>query len=80
MNHRERMKFVRGLIKNVQADIESRLVDMPDNWDGHELRRYIADKFEAADMGLCCKKPRPYREADKKRRSNYENEVIVRNL
>ena len=52
MTLEERRRFTVDLIGNVQADILAKLDQMPDEWDGHELRRYIAERFEAASFGL----------------------------
>lgn len=38
-------RFVRELFASVQKDILDRVYDMPSDWDGIELRQYIADRF-----------------------------------
>lgn len=77
MNMREKRKFVRDLIKSIQASIEERLVDTPDDWDGVELRQYIADTFSdrAGAMSFQSGTLR-----DRKRLNEYRNTVLVRNL
>lgn len=68
-------KFVRELVQNVQADILAKVDQMPDDWDGHELRRYVADKFnESASWPTHGKTPYA------RRRSSYRNTVAVFNL
>ena len=47
MDLRERVDFVYDLIDAVKRDIIDRADRIPDGWDGEELRRYIADRFEA---------------------------------
>lgn len=41
-----RVDFVHDLIDAVKRDIIDKADMMPDEWDGEELRRYIADRFE----------------------------------
>lgn len=43
---RGKAAFVRNLIRAVEADIRKDVEFMPETWDGHELREYIAEKFE----------------------------------
>src|SRR3990167_1436659 len=44
MTRSEQKKFVRELCFNVMHSILVK--KLPEEWDGHELRRYIADKFD----------------------------------
>jgi len=74
MNQAEKIRFVDSLIANVARDIVANVPRMPEDWDGHELRRYIADKFEESAMTIG--KDKQYR----RRFLAYRNEVIVRNL
>jgi hypothetical protein len=50
---------------------------MPDTWDGHELRRYIADKFEEATITL---KPGTKDAGYRRRLREYQAIRIERNL
>jgi hypothetical protein len=51
---------------------------MPEEWDGHELRRYIADKFEEAVLTVG--RSGPYGREHRKRFSKYRNTVLVNGL
>lgn len=63
-------KFIRDLCASVQASVLAQVANMPDDWDGFELRQYLADKFEdAAHVRM-----------DAKRKREYKNTVAVRNL
>lgn len=46
MNLRERVDFVHDLVDAVKRDVVDKADLMPDEWDGEELRRYLADRFE----------------------------------
>lgn len=74
MTKREKRVFVRELIGSVKKSVLANVDRMPDEWDGIELREYIADKF--ADS-KAFSKGRPHL---KRRASDYRNEVLVRNL
>jgi hypothetical protein len=69
MNYREKKTFVSELISNIRRDIIAKLPDTPAEWDGHELRKYTAERFAQADWIMTGKRLR-----------NYKNEVLVRNL
>lgn len=74
MTDQEKILFVEALIDSVKQTIVDTVPKMPDTWDGHELRRYVADKFESCVMGDLKKDKRKWRYRA------YENSVIIRNL
>lgn len=41
----EKLRFINDLTDNVKMDIIKKVADMPEEWDGIELRWYIAGKF-----------------------------------
>lgn len=68
-------QFIIELLANVQKELLAKLPQVPEEWDGHELRQWIAGRFQdAADMSKCMKDRRS------KRRKDFDNEVIMRNL
>ncbi len=70
----EKVTFIEELTDSVRRDLIRNIEKVPESWDGHELRRWIADRFErSANMGTVMR-PRS------RRRRDYDNEVIVRNL
>jgi hypothetical protein len=74
MTRDEQKAFVDELITRVKITLLSRLRNVPEEWDGHELRVWIADKF--TDAAYLSK----LQDKRSKRRRDYENEVLVRNL
>lgn len=58
---------------SVAAELISKANRMPDEWDGHELRTLLSEKF-AQETTPCMNDKRGRRYRD------YQNEVIVRNL
>lgn len=48
MNANERIQFIRELTANVTSEIIEKNNRLPDDWNGIELRQYIADKFAAS--------------------------------
>lgn len=71
MTTREKKKFIRDLCERIHAELQVKVPLMPAEWDGHELRKYIAHHFAAADMSTLM---------TGKRLRDYRNELIVRNL
>ena len=71
MTANEKKKLIRTLVASVKTDALAAVAKMPEDWDGIELREYLADKFaECRFRGTM----------DKRRMSRYRNEVLVRNL
>ena len=72
MNAIQQKRFVKGLINNVEIEIIANIDagKTPDNWDGVELRWYIAEKFADCVFG----------DFSKRRKAEYKNTVLVKNL
>jgi len=78
MNKTEKKRFIRELISSTQQRILENVTEMPEQWDGIELRQYIAEKFLYASLFTPNEiRLRPHL---KRRKKDYENEVITRNL
>lgn len=50
--------FIRGLGKDVLRDILAKVENMPTDWDGHELREFMAEAFDRERTSLMKKGPR----------------------
>lgn len=86
MTRDEQMAFVGELIENVRRGILENAKKWPEHWDGHQLRALIAEAFSDANCGqcsghsrLCGESPAEYA-ARKRRRREYENDVLTANL
>lgn len=68
-------QFIRDLCNAIRNEACAKARQMPKDWDGHELRVYLAEKFEdSARMSLVRAYPRsPLAKA-------YRNEMLTRNL
>ena len=76
MTKKDKRRFIRELIGSVKKTVLANVDKMPEEWDGIELREYVADKFtesRSTISGL----GRSYM---KRRAKDYRNEVLVRNL
>lgn len=61
-------RFIRELCDRIRDDVMRDAEKMPEAWDGHELRRLLADRFEeSASMSA------PMENRRKARRRDYEN-------
>lgn len=71
MTRAEQETFVRELSASVLESIVAKIEagSVPADWDGHELRRLLADKFEEQTTKLAPKRNR-----------EYKNAVLVNNL
>ncbi len=63
MTTSEKVTFVNQLVDTVKADIISAITDgrVPDDWDGFELRRLLADRFESEAFKLAPARQKAYR-------------------
>lgn len=84
MNAKEKREFIKSLCNRIRDDLVAKVPEMPEEWDGHELRALLEDAAIGANLGQCTSKAGrtiyPYREYDKKRRKAFENECAVRDL
>lgn len=69
---RSKKGFINDLISNTKKSILSKVKEMPGDWDGIELRQFIADYFEANTVIK--------RLLYGQRKANYNNTIRVRNL
>lgn len=67
----DKVSFVEELTEDVKRSLLKNIERVPEDWDGIELRQWIADSF--ADAA-------PARVMDRSRRRRYHNEVLTRNL
>jgi hypothetical protein len=44
MEKADKLRFIDDLIANMKASVVAAVDAMPEDWDGHEIRKYIADK------------------------------------
>lgn len=70
---REKKKFIRELVGAVRDRLLDRVGDVPEEWDGIELRQWIADTFAQQAYSLTMRQ-------DRKRLKAFRNECLVRNL
>lgn len=78
MTNKQKRQFIRELTRAVTRDALAKVPDMPEEWDGVELRRYLADKFEDATIILARGRVRDT--GNTRRLRDYRNAVLERNL
>jgi len=77
MDQPRQEQFVNELVENIRRDVVRQIMTgrIPSEWDGHELRQLLADRFtQSASLSDDMRNKRS------KRRRDYENTVIVNNL
>lgn len=71
MTKPEQLEFIEDLLANIKAGIIRDLPRVPDTWDGHELRMWVAERVDrGANMGTL----------KGRRLHEYTNTVLVENL
>lgn len=58
---RWRKQFLRNFLRDCCKDIIGRAGKMPENWDGFELRQYVADFFASEVVQMSRQRKREYR-------------------
>lgn len=71
MNKQEREQFVEDLIANVKDGLLRAVDRLPAEWDGHELRQLVADRFAEVSWAL---------KNNKKRLKDYRNFMNTHSL
>ena len=77
MDRNEKRRFIEDLCADVRDELVKKIPQMPEEWDGLELRELLTQKF--ADSCLMTRGP-DSRRRFRTRLRDYRNEVIVRNL
>lgn len=69
MKREDQTRFARELLASIGETIERALTQMPESWDGIEIRQLIADIADESAVKM-----------DRERRSRYLGELIKINL
>lgn len=71
MDTQDQKRIVHELITSVEGGILAAIEDgsVPTEWDGHELRQLVAERFDRCTSKM-----------DRKRKAEYNNTVLVNNL
>jgi hypothetical protein len=75
MNKRDQKRFVRELMQTVRQSVFDNIDrgKIPEEWDGHELRQFLRDKFSQSGSSIM-------QDKGNQRRRNYDNHVLTTNL
>ncbi len=69
LNEQEKRDFVCELVSEIKADILEKVSRMPLDWDGIELREYIAERFASSRWSMT-----------RTRRASFDNAILTQNL
>ena len=56
----EKEQFIKRLCDFVKQQLLRKVKDAPEEWDGHELRRWISDRFKQVVMPMPLTRAREY--------------------
>ena len=71
MDKQEKITFIKDATNLLQKELLDKVDKMPEEWSGRELRQLVFDY---------AKEKVAYMHMDKKRKADYENDRIVRNI
>ena len=72
MTKHEQTVFIDDLIASIRNEVMQRVPYFPDNWDGHQLREYVADVAGRSRSTLMIE--------DRRMKREYRNDVATRPL
>lgn len=72
MNLPEKDKFVHQIVNDLKNEILMRVDRMPEEWDGHEIRQFVADYYTGNYLVSTA--------LSGKRKRDYKNTCLVDNL
>ena len=70
MTKAQQRMLARSICKGIQADVLNAIGKLPSNWDGIELRQLVSDIATRHESKLLVGK----------RRKDYENDLLTRNI
>lgn len=71
MTKNEQRRFCSSICNDLKKEILKRVKTVPENWDGFELRQWIADYYISHYA---------YQNLKGQRKKDYKNDLIVKNL
>lgn len=72
MTRADQKTFINTVCKNLKKGLLEKIKDIPEEWDGHELRLWVKDYYETNFVVTSAMKG--------SRLKDYKNEIIVKNL
>jgi hypothetical protein len=76
----EQAKLLEAILDNMKAAMMAKVDRFPENWDGIEIRQYLADHGIEIRQYLADQFALEARPMHRKRLRNYRNDVITRPL
>lgn len=61
MTKHEQTKLLEAILDHMKGHLMSKVEHFPENWDGIEIREYVADKFKQEARPMQVKRLRRYR-------------------
>jgi len=71
MTNREQRRLLNALLKSLGEGLRAKVKDIPEEWDGFELRQWVED-YAAEQIN--------YQPMTPGRKRKYNNERLIRNL
>ena len=78
MTKEDQAKLIDNFMNSMHESFAEKIYDLPENWDGFEIRHWIAEKFDSEN--LLSKNRKPSSSNLRRRRRECENDIIVKNL
>jgi hypothetical protein len=78
MTKQEQTKLIKSFLNSMKKDILDKVEKLPENWDGWEIKHWIAEKFDSED--LLSRNKNQLSSVKKWKRRECENDILINNL
>lgn len=78
MNKQEQIKLIKSFLNSMKKDLLDKVEKLPENWDGWEIKHWIAEKFDSED--LLSRNKNQLSSVKKWKRRECENDILINNL
>jgi hypothetical protein len=70
MTKQEQTKLIKSFLNSMKKDLLDKVEKLPENWDGWEIKHWIAGKFDSENL----------LSRNKNRLRDCENDILINNL
>lgn len=78
MTKQEQTKLIESFLNSMKKDLLNKIEKLPENWDGWEIKHWIAEKFDSED--LLSRNKKQLNNMKKLQRRECETDILINNL
>lgn len=78
MTKQEQTKLIESFFNSMKKDLLNKIEKLPENWDGWEIKHWIAKKFDSED--LLSRNKKQLSSVQKWKHRECETDILINNL